>query len=96
MSATQQSHTELSSGVMESTSTMSMQIIVWLSNKSDLQSLDLKEVNVEVFHLEMILEEISDARQNMEDIPCDYGILTMSLMLETAQGFSSDCVGYIL
>lgn len=32
----------------------------------------------------------------MEDIPCDYGILTMSLMLETAQGFSSDWVGYIL
>lgn len=67
MSATQQRNAELSSGVMESTLTMSMQIIARLSDKSDLQSLDLKEVNVEVFHLEKISEEISDARQNMED-----------------------------
>lgn len=67
MSATQQSHTELSSGVMENTSTMSMQFTARLLDKSDLQSLDLKEVKVETFHLEKISEEISNARQNMED-----------------------------
>lgn len=46
---------------------MSMQFTARLLDKSDLQSLDLKEVKVEIFHLEKISEEISNARQNMED-----------------------------